>query len=1839
MNKQVDFVLDVRGMGSKNIVIDEHTIFPDLIKSFGESSDDWDGIEKALNHKYIRRVPKKSGKGYWYIYAETFKKPLQALKQIFGLQSKVIDDTYSKNNIQKDYGADKKTFMAHVLEYLSNKLKWDNFFGNKENSEIHKTPRKSPPTDSGKGKKPVDKTAKKNDNKITVNRSLMRKIWGIYNGQEANNEGTTGDRIGVTGRQVSQHTTTVQPGQNQGNGGKNGSETVQGTPDNSGDDVQLPSELGERSGRSIRLTKKETLKIREKCLELLKNKSDNEMTEADKELLRQYEGSGGLGEENATTHGTLYEYYTPRNVISKVWQLVDKYMPGAKSVLEPSAGTGRFAENRPMDRFTLNEFDVISSRIAGILNPEAENKQGAFQAMFKPGKPYAGRKYDVVIGNPPYGDYEGVWKGKGEGEDHKKYDEYFIDRGLDTLREGGIMAFVVPSGFLRSGNDKIKKKIAAKGKLLEAWRLPNGTFNTTGVGTDIIIIRKEKGDPAELSDNAYFQNNPDMIVGTESTRTGRFGTEKYVALEHGVTFDEAIDGINAGKIEATPTGIKPEEQSVLDNTTFSVEKPKSGKSRSEAMKGNQNARKDFIDDLKNTLEGVKITATDKDGNIHTISRTGENLYHVNKTGTTESTDYYIALQGNGLWVCKIGGEKRGEYNSKEKAQEAMLNAIVNKYRLPETETSTAEKPTGKTRSEAMMGNDNAAGQRTVNVDTAAQFNAKYNKKIDPKDLQIWKTIGWDFSINTKQLTPDQVKYMEKSDNYVKAVDGLWYHAVNFASGDIYNKLDQLEIAKDSLSKKEYERQKALLLSALPKPLSVMDIEINPLQDIADKFMVKVPEKSKWGDDTGEEVEVSLNKAFRDWLWNTPQDQLALNTNKRDILDYIDKKSVRAESKRGASEDDKKAAAMEADRTRTKRREDGDRLFMQYVREQLKVEDQTRLEDTYNRQSRGFVLPDIDKIPLFLDGITTQFKGQEFIANESQIRGASRLVNQGNGILALDVGVGKTICGIMAAMSAMQMGSCKKPIITVPKAVIDNWEFEIKELFPNIKINKIGNFSDIAKWKDKNGKLNIEDGSISLCTYEGLKQIGFEEGTINNELKEIFKEALKVMEDEGGNSKGKKGKRNEAKEEESIMTMVGKASRTGDNSINWEDTGFDYIVADEAHNFRNSFKKPRTKKSGDADEFKDIPCGGKPAIGALKLFAIAQMIQEKNNGRNVCLLTATPFQNSPVEIYNMLSLVARKELEKMGIINFNEFLAQFAELKPELAPDYKNDIKQKNVMKGFKNLQALQGLLNRYIMKVDGEDAGIIRPDKEDRHIYLNMTPEQRDITEKIRAYMEAGPDMKEDPGATLRCIMKLKQAALSPVLVDGFEFKDKLAAKKAGIKERIITVKGNDFVTDSPKMKFTADAVAKFNKAHPDIGQIVYVPQGINNYESMRNYLISQGVPADAITFMAPPPDGAKNRSLFLTGDTDASNELKEVRKARFNDSKDICKIIIAGDTILEGVNLNGNTAQTIVTDLPWNNTDLDQLAGRSHRQGNAQGMVNITIPLMNDSVDSFMYQKHDEKKSRLDTLWNSKSNKMEISAISAEELKFLLIKDPKKRADMIIKEKTAEMEQSKKISEANSNKIISALTERKEHTDDMRRSQKEIDARRKEIEKFTKMTDEEIIKEHEIDFNERWSRTIYTEYGNVSGSNIKELRDNYLKAVKDRIADEQKTINRCKGKVETINNSLKRYGVQNPEDEGEAEAVSKKLSQEALRYKERIETIKNSKEDFIKEAERQIKADSRQGMAVSAAVNEIDKIVNESLIPMKDVRARKEAEMKAMGKSQIIFLLDRQFTIKREAV
>jgi exonuclease VII small subunit len=654
------------------------------------------------------------------------------------------------------------------------------------------------------------------------------------------------------------------------------------------------------------------------------------------------------------------------------------------------------------------------------------------------------------------------------------------------------------------------------------------------------------------------------------------------------------------------------------------------------------------------------------------------------------------------------------------------------------------------------------------------------------------------------------------------------------------------------------------------------------------------------------------------------------------------------------------------------------------------------------------------------------KGEkEFRFIKEQLGTISFMCNKGNGISAADVGVGKTVIGESVTVNQIKTGRSKRPLVCVPKAVYKKWVKEFHQHFPKMVINELGNFSDkdIARFKNDKGGLKIPKGTISVCTYEALEKVTFKDETINTSLIDDMMDSQTIYDSE---AQEKRTAKELAEERNKIMTKLGKGAKAKDGAICWEDTGFDCITVDEIHNFKNVFGEARSfsgsnknpdDSKGQANEFSGLK-GSQPADRAVKLFAITQLIQKQNNGRNVFGLSATPFTNSPIEVYNILSLVARNKLKELRIYNMHEFLAQFAEIRTEWSVVANGEIKEKQVMKNWKNLGALQNLVSEYMYRVDADEAGVIRPRKIVHTPQLELTPLQRAMIKAETQYM-SDADPKEDPGAALKAINYMRMATLSPAAVnpDRLDFYRKNYPK---LFNGLEFPTSKDFVSASPKMTFICDTVAKVYKKKSDIGQYIYLPRGVNDFVHVKQYLMDQGMPMDSIAFMS----------------SKTTLDEKERIKNEFNDPSGKIKVIIGSETIKEGVSLNGNTAIGYNSMLGWNPTDTTQVEGRGWRQGNKQGKFHMVYPLMADSIDALMYQKYDEKKSRIDEVWSYKGDtSRDVSDINPEELKFDLIKDPAKKAKLIVGQKLEKVRGDIRIEQARYDSIFKDSQRLKENT------------------------------------------------------------------------------------------------------------------------------------------------------------------------------------------------------------
>jgi len=526
----------------------------------------------------------------------------------------------------------------------------------------------------------------------------------------------------------------------------------------------------------------------------------------------------------------------------------------------------------------------------------------------------------------------------------------------------------------------------------------------------------------------------------------------------------------------------------------------------------------------------------------------------------------------------------------------------------------------------------------------------------------------------------------------------------------------------------------------------------------------------------------------------------------------------------------------------------------------------------------------------------------------------------------------------------------------------------------------------------------------FVTEEGFKKIGFSENVIDSLLTELFGilfqgPALSVRDDE--------------KRMQKLREMLGVGLKNTVCDI--DKAGFDYLVIDEGHRCKNVFDQVASDEDGN----KRYNITGAQSETGIKAFLLTNYLQRKF-GRSSMILTATPFTNSPLEIYSMLSLCAYDYMRKNGLSNVKRFFDLFVLPTTEYVANYKEEIVEKEVIRGFNNRLVLQKLIYNHINYKTGEEAGVKRPCKinlprinetvngasrrlpNDKQIltYLDMTVRQRDNHNQIveRVKNASGKDMS----AILKALGQSLDNALSPFIY-----------KNTGELLDYMT-----YVTESPKIHYTCECIRTVKQWHEAqgesvSGQVIYMNRGKDFFRFIKEYL-NKEVGFKEEVWYDTVDDNDRVKKYKLNEVEILSSEVSEDKKEMIKDAflQGIVKVIIGTATIREGIDLQRN-GTVIYDDYPdWNPTDIKQLEGRIWRQGNLFGYVRIVMPLIKDSMDVFVFQKLDEKTSRINDIWykGDRGNVLDLEALDPQEVKLALITDVGRLVKLFFDQEKAEL-------------------------------------------------------------------------------------------------------------------------------------------------------------------------------------------------------------------------------------
>lgn len=1267
--------------------------------------------------------------------------------------------------------------------------------------------------------------------------------------------------------------------------------------------------------------------INAECIALL----DNAPVPADKlPILRQYSGNGGCGD-------SLNEFYTDSKVAAAMWRVLrDLGLPEGAEVLEPSCATGVFLETAPAGvRVVGVEMDPTSAEIGKVLHPAHEVQNASLERFAT----QDARQFDAVVGNAPFGLRGSLIKD--DKSNLKTAEAYFMDTSLDKTKPGGIVAMIVPTGIMDSNRDrKVRENLLRKGEFLGAMRMPNTAFehSHTEVTTDILFFRKRPQDVAnalmtvkqgvlqklgvwddEYLAGGYFTGRgAKNIMGTMTE-----GWRAKAGMGDDITVEGSMTGVPAAIAEFKPEiqDAKIDMAAVLE--AIGPDEDAKAKARGAALRMPYDTAKrgdrKVVDGVEYILEGDPLR----------WHRVDEFLQSETVTAG-QALAQEIENRLNGYVMGGLEDRVRAyieKFGNPSKNWELQLAAHTDKtiYRL-----IGAVKPDGSL-SDAITGHKAAVVESSF--DAAAQTLSLEVGYFTPEMVAgRWGGGDSETALDHLYASPDYA---------LDPASRTWTSVDNYLSGELWPKLDAAKAAAADEAKPEdkakFERQANLLEETIaPKLLEDVEVAVNsaflPLPILAAYFNEKKAEMAAEGNSWVAErpdLVITFDKGIyklTGGLYDTGLLEKYLNRTgvKKDDLPQIDKWNVEFKAWLCSS----------------------------------KYRDE--VEDLYNRKFRGFRQRAYSETPLDVPGLNAEG------LKSYQWAGLRWALEAGKGIVAADVGLGKTARGLILARLAKTTGRAKRPMIIVPKSVLANWLAEAERWFPGCSVMTIGE----TYTKDKDGKLkgrqdtaaerNRKYHDITQNDYDFIliSQPAWNDLDVDPETKFNYSEGDFWV--QRGDALGNAGDKRINKIRESYKQhMAQREFQRRTDAIYFNDLGVDMVIGDEFHAYKNLYAA--RNRFGQSPKF----LGGQGLSNrALDMNFKTRWVREQNLGKGVYGLTATPTKNSPLEVYSMLSHIAPEAFEQIGVRNSEEFLDRFCEFKTENILTTTGKIEEALVTVGFKNLDELREIMRRYIDRKTAEDVGLILPERDDRMHTVEMTAEQKKVYATLRALAEQAAKKKDSKGdAHIFSIMdKMAKAAMDLELYD---------PKYKG--------------ATSPKY---VEAAAHISEGAKDGGQVVFA-ENIAVHDKLVAALVKRGIPRERIAVFNAQVAESSAKRQGISDD--------------FNAGK--LDVVIGNSTMSEGVNLQKRTTDIHHMDLPWEPASVQQRNGRGLRQGNTNESVRIHTYLAKGSFDGYKYQTLAAKKSWQDLLWNGGDRVENLARegnISLDDMLIMLSADPEEaRAKM----------------------------------------------------------------------------------------------------------------------------------------------------------------------------------------------------------------------------------------------
>jgi len=1334
-----------------------------------------------------------------------------------------------------------------------------------------------------------------------------------------------------------------------------------------------------REKESPRLTKGQRNSINSRVKEIL-SKQSSDLTDDDKDILRQYTGEGGL---SSGTKEALNQHYTDYDTIRAIYNALEKAGFKPKTALEPSVGGGNFVGNWPELAWTTIDIDETNHKVVSALYPQGKHYHLSFEDFVDSG-------YDFVVSNVPFSEERGAGRLRNRPDIKTLHDFYFI-HALDRVRDDGIVAFISSHYTMDKLDKKTRKEITSKADIIGAFRLPQGHFTKTAhtdVMVDIIFMQKRpdgvEARPEMAENNAAFE-----IVDTQENG---LKINSYYNLHPENILGELVEGVDklyGGKPMYVVEGEARLDDISVDYTPYLKEKQKEkDKQKEGGIPESYHDLQGWMEENPNVMVKQNVflpMGKDKDGNekyYHSVDSNFE-MNILFSSGQIYVMDKYIPFNDLHNGFAKIYKPLTGELYDKIDMLNRIKNAatefqemgdsydselgigLINDYKNQFKTPPIADKKLHgffKMHKEMPLFNE---------------LTSTFNENFEPAD--VFKERVRHTGSGRKEATKDSPLI----DRAIASEDNKGF--IHIADADLIKDSEFQELLKNGYSVVEFGDKTVVQNDILYYSGFVYD-KIKMAQAILDK----------WGDDgtVADKLKKQIAELERVRPDALPIDEIDFRGNETWIHPLIENKgwfTARQVPDKNKQLhwvhdddiyekylnnhvlvsrkwfDDGSVEPMGSYMARMREAEEHlyeiKQSILNNVKEDAALVEQ--IEFVYNSKFNGYVKPNYRKAIYLIQDVLNEIEANSPIRlRKNQIEWIIKAFYEGKGINAHDVGGGKTFASIALARVLKKRGAAKKPMFVVPAKTIKKWERDIKTLFPDAKIINLGNLSKDQRTK-KLFDLSNTNADYVLISHEGFAHVKL---PVDDELRFINAVVLEHLDDPG--IAGRKYALLLEKIERYVSAI---RNMPRDTRLTFDKLGIDMLVADEAHAFKNIGIRGELNKFGLGIAF-GFNASGKDetnvTIASARSYDFrfkANYIAERNNNSNVFMLTATPTPNKPMEIYTMMRHMDYQILDEYGVGDDRSFANMFFNLGTVEDPEKH---KPKSILRSIINAPELRNIMDRYIDYIPMEAMPHIEvPAENQLKHFLNSSDLVAAVMADLDRRKGAVPKafQRQPGGDTLLAIYTGgRNAAVDPRLYGG---------EHAGIEIDMRT-----FNSEDDKLEFVLDGIEAAFKENKEHGHLIFLDNSghtqvdagkltENLHREIKNELTKRGFEAKQIGIM----NGKEVTNPNNGNESSVSGEKKDKRKQEladlYNDGK--IKVLIGTTASMgEGMDLQVKTKHIWNLDIPYTPGAFRQRHGRGVRYGNENDVVITHLMLMRGSFDNLSLNIVMHKKGWNEALW-----------------------------------------------------------------------------------------------------------------------------------------------------------------------------------------------------------------------------------------------------------------------------